>query len=147
GDQLFLRRPITRSHSTIIFNGGPTSRARTGVTPSGPIATSREKKNIPSSKSRTRTLRHMPNGPGNVCRPKRHSNLRRAEVCLEKHTSGETNSGLTGNGWPTPGRENFRVKTRGRAVLPESHRSKVFRQTVMVSTTWLATSGNGAAIG
>src|SRR4029453_14298005 len=104
GDQLFLRRPITRSHSTIIFNGGPTSRARTGGTRSGPIATSREKKNIPSSKSRTRTLRHMPNGVGNGCRPKRNSNSPRAEVCLEKHTYGETNSSPTGNGWPIPGR-------------------------------------------
>src|SRR5262249_42035684 len=36
---------------------------------------------------------------------------------------------------------------RAKTGLLGSPQSKVFRPTVMVSTTWLATSGNGAAIG
>src|SRR5262249_26537138 len=106
-DPWFLHRPITRCHSTIIFSGGPTSREQTGGIRSGPIAILRERKNIPSSRSPIPTPKHTLNGRGNVCPPKRNSNLPRAVVCLEKHTPGATNFGLTGNGWPTPGRENF----------------------------------------
>src|SRR5437763_15141850 len=119
-DQLFLRRPATKSRSTIIFNGGPTFRVPTGGIRSGLRATLTEKKSIPLSRSHTQTPKRTPNGQGSVCPPKRNSNLLRGAVCLEKHMSGEMNCGLTGNAWQTRGRENFRYKTRVTTVMPES---------------------------
>src|SRR5438477_155203 len=77
-DQSFLRRLITRSHSTITFNGGATFRGRIGAIHSALIARSREKKSIPSSRWPIQTLKRTPNGRGSVCRPKRSSNLLRA---------------------------------------------------------------------
>src|SRR5690348_5175723 len=106
--RLFLRRPTTKSRSTIIFGGGRTFRVRTGGIRLGLTVTLREKKSIPLSRSHTRMPKRMQNGQGSGCPPKRNSNLPRAEVYLKKHMSGEMNSGLTGNGWQTPGRGNFR---------------------------------------
>src|SRR3954452_8497054 len=103
--QSFSRRPITKFPSTIIINGGATSKARTGVIRSVRKATSKARKITQCCTSLTLTRKLTRNGRVNVCQPKRSSNLRHAVVCQERHTSGATNFVPTANGWPTRGRE------------------------------------------
>src|SRR6266699_1220537 len=81
------RRPTTKWRSTIITNGGVTSKVRIGDTRRDRRAISKGRKNIRLSKSLFRTRKLTRNGRANVCRPKRSLNLPRASVCREKHTS------------------------------------------------------------
>ena len=106
--QSFSRRPITKFRSTIIINGGATSKARTGVTRSVRKAILKAKRTIRWCTLRTLMLKLTQNGQANVCQPKRSLNLRRALASQERCTCGAMNSGPTANGWPTRGRENFR---------------------------------------
>jgi formylglycine-generating enzyme required for sulfatase activity len=59
---------------------------------------------------------------GNVCRPKRSLNLRRAAGCQEKRTCGAMIFVPAESGWPTRGRENFQCKMRAKTVTKASHR-------------------------
>src|SRR4029077_5851250 len=66
---------------------------------------------------------------------------------LARLTPGAMNFDLTGNGWQTRGREDFRLRTRAKTATPASLRSRNFQPMATASTTWPATFGNGAAIG
>src|SRR4029078_214724 len=114
----FSRRPITKCRLTIIINGGPTSKARTGVPRWGRKVILKAKRTIPSWKLRTLTRKLTRNGRVNAYRPKPSLNLLRAAVSQERHTYGATNFVPLENGWPTPGREHFRLKIRPKKVTP-----------------------------
>src|SRR5437867_2351251 len=105
--ELSSRRPNTTFHSPITIGGGATSKELTGGTRSGRKAISKARKIIPCCRSLILTRKLTRNGRANVCRLKPSLNLLRAAGCQEKHTCGAMNFGPTGNGWPTPGRENF----------------------------------------
>src|SRR5437899_5354224 len=87
----------------------------------GRRATSKERKDIPSSKSLIRTRRHTQTGRANVCRPKPSLSLRPAVVCREKFMYGAMSFALAENGWRIRGRENFQLKMRARMAMLESH--------------------------
>jgi hypothetical protein len=88
----------------------------------GRKATSRERKNIPSSRLLIQMRRPTQNGRGNVCQPRRSLNLRRVVAYLEKSMYGAMSFAPVENGWPTHGRENFPSKMRAKTVMPASHR-------------------------
>src|SRR4030095_13775047 len=96
-------------------------KAPTGGIRWGRRAISKERENIPSSKSLIRTRRHTQNGQANVCRPKPSLNLRPAVVCREKSMYGAMSFALAENGWRIHGRGNFRSTKRAKMAMLESH--------------------------
>ena len=84
--------------------------------PHGPESTHpRSRQRIPWCRSRTRTSRPTPPGPGRISRPKPNGSTRRAAASTAPSSSGATSSRPAAGAWPTPGR----ASSRGRISLED----------------------------
>ncbi len=146
-EPLSLLRPRDQFRSMICRPGGVGCTEQTGAIPKALKAPSREEKTIRSSRSRGTTRWPMRSGRASDCLPKPSGNSRPAAAWKPSAMSGVTNSSRAANTWQTPGREYFPFETVAKMALSALRPWPPFPPMGTAYTTWLVTSGNGAATG
>ena len=146
----FSRRHRSRAVEQLFSVVALRARRELASSRPGPTAISRGARNIPWCKSPTRMPPPTRSGRANACRPRRNGNSPRAAALAGKLYAwgDELKPGGKLDGEHLSGPvSRWRRATRARMVSRASRPSRNFRRTATASTTWPATSGNGAATG
>ena len=130
-----LRRPTSRSRSTIRRRGGAGSPARAGGTPRGRAARSRARTTTRSSTSPGTTPSPTRNGPASGSRPRPSGSSPPAAASKAASMPGATSSSPATSRSRTPGRATSRTRTPGPTASPGRPRSSRSRPTGTACTT------------
>ena len=115
--------------------------------PQGPVALSKDWRNILWSISRSKTPRLLRNGREKNCQLKPSGSSPRAVAWKVQSLPGDRSSRLTIATWQTRGKVIFQMRTPSTTGSNGRRLSDRFRQTAMGFTTWQATFGSGPRIG
>ena len=140
----FTAQPV-RSTCATSTSGGPGHPARAGNTRGGRGRRSRAANTIPSSISRSKTLRRTRIGRDVRCPPKPSGRSPLAVDSSRRHIPGATSPSSRVSGWPTIGTANSR--TCPTPATGKRHPSAAFPPTATGCSTWPATSGSGPPTG
>ena len=137
GSLVFTPPTASGRSARLVANGGSSSSARTGGSPTGRAASIKRARRPPGRARRlSRTPRPTRRGPARSCRPKPSGSSPRAAASTAPSSPGATSSRPAAGTWRTPGRATFpHQNLRQRRLRAHLAGRRPSRRTATASTT------------